>query len=74
MTTAAFNRINPHIARAITAVKTEHCAPPTYAPAERITGRLNCTKCGGRIDFTVEKSGLSSGRCNSAACVRWALQ
>lgn len=74
MTTAAFNRINPHVITALNAVKTQHCPAPTYAPAERVTGRLTCTRCHGRIDYTVEASGLSSGRCQSASCVRWAEQ
>lgn len=74
MTTAAFNRINPHVITALNAVKTQHCPSPTYAPALRITGKLVCTRCRGRIDYSVETSGLSSGRCQSSACVRWALQ
>lgn len=74
MTTAAFNRINPHVITALNVVKTQHCPAPLYAPAQRVTGKLVCTKCKGSIDYSVETSGLSSGRCQSGSCVRWSLQ
>lgn len=74
MTTEAFSRINPHTIRALAAVKGAHCKAPAYAPAARVAAHLVCTKCGGRISYSVETTGLSSGRCSSADCVKWSLQ
>lgn len=74
MTTAAFNRINPHVITALSAVKAQHCPAPNYAPAEPVTAQMKCPKCGSRLNFTVATSGLSSGQCVATSCVRWALQ
>ncbi len=74
MTTAAFARVNPHVIAALCAVKEAHCPAPAYAPAAPVASQMKCPKCGSRLNFTVMTSGLSSGQCVAASCVRWALQ
>lgn len=45
--------------------------------ARRITnsrlrhGQLECPKCGGKIDFSVRKTGHTRGRCRTRDCVTW---
>jgi hypothetical protein len=73
MTTQAFAaRMGPTI-KALAAVKTKHCAPPTYRPAGPVSGHMACPRCGSRLSYTVDADGLSSGRCVAAGCVRWSL-
>jgi len=74
MTTAAFNRINPHVITALSAVKTQYCAPPHFAPAEPVSAQMTCPRCGSRLNFTVSVRGQSDGRCVTADCIRWACQ
>lgn len=74
MTTQAFSQMQPFVLKAITAVKRRHCAEPTYAPPEPVTGQDVCPKCKGRINYTVDTKGVSSGRCVSTSCVKWSLQ
>jgi len=74
VTTAAFNRINPHAIAAINAVKTQHCPAPTYAPAAPVSAQMKCPKCRSPLNYTVSTSGMSSGQCVAPSCVRWALQ
>ena len=71
MTTQRFNALAGPTALAMAAVKGEHCQPPTYRPAQAVSGSVACPKCGGRLQFTVAPSGISTGRCTSAGCVRW---
>lgn len=45
MTTAAFSaNLKPRLT-ALTAVKREHCAPPTYKPAQDIRGKMPNIQC-----------------------------
>ena len=71
MTTAAFSaNLKPRL-KALTAVKREHCAPPTYKPAQDIRGKMVCPKCGGTLTFFVRAvNGLSSGSCSSTCMWR----
>lgn len=71
MTTARFNTLAGPTARAMAAVKGVHCPPPEYRPVQAVAGSIACPKCGGSLKFTVAPSGISTGRCNSAGCVRW---
>ncbi|MEO8391168.1 hypothetical protein [Polaromonas sp.] len=73
MTTAAFNRTAGPIARALNAVKSVHCAPPTYKPVHDVTSTTPCPLCKGTIHYTVRASdGLSTGRCRtSRGCLSW---
>ncbi len=71
MTTPRFNTMAGPTARAMAAVKGEHCQPPTYRPAQAVSGSMPCPRCGGSLKFTVAPSGTSTGRCTSAGCVRW---
>lgn len=74
MTTAAFTALAPHIGRALAEVKKTHCAPPTYRPANALTGHMKCPKCGSRLNFSVTAEGVTSGRCVAGRCVRWSNQ
>lgn len=71
MTTARFNTLTSPTARAMAAVKGEHCPPPTYRPKQAVAGSITCPKCGGSLKFTVAPTGISTGRCSSINCVRW---
>lgn len=71
MTTERFRRLSSATAQAMAAVKSEHCAPPTYRPAQPVNSSMKCRQCGGTLRFTVAASGASTGRCNSINCVRW---
>lgn len=71
MTTATFSRLAGPTARAMAAVRTEHCRPPSYRPAAAVRGTMRC-HCGGILNFTVSPiDGRTSGRCSSAGCIRW---
>lgn len=74
MTTAAFSALAGPTARAIAAVREKHCQPPTYKPDAPVSGRIDCPKCGSRLNFTVTANGHTSGRCVAAACIRWSMQ
>jgi len=72
MTTAAFNRTAGPIARALNAIKSMHCAPPTYKPLENVSSTTPCPLCKGTINYTVRASdGGSTGRCSTARCLSW---
>lgn len=72
MTTATFNaHVGPR-ARALNAIKVQHCAPPAYKPQGDVTGKIPCTKCTGTIKYTVRASdGCTTGRCSTAGCLNW---
>jgi len=74
MTTARFAALAGPTARAIAAVRSQHCQPPTYRPDEPVSAHMNCPKCGSRLNFTVSAEGHTSGRCVAAACIRWSMQ
>lgn len=74
MTTSTFNALAPHIRNALAQVKRTYCAPPAFAPADKVTGHLECPRCKSRLNFTVLTSGLTSGRCTAAACISWSMQ
>ena len=74
MTTEAFNRTNPLVIKALAAVKNEHCRPPSYAPAAPVAAQMQCPRCKSRLNYTVGITGLTSGRCVAAACLKWSLQ
>lgn len=74
MTTATFNALAPHLRAALAQVKRTYCAPPAFAPAEKVSGHLECPRCKSRLNFTVLTSGLTSGRCTAAACISWSMQ
>jgi hypothetical protein len=74
VTTAAFNRMAGPVARALNAVKSAHCQPPSYKPHQNMAGTTPCTMkaCGGTIRYTVRASdGGSAGRCSSSGCLEW---
>ena len=62
------------LSRALATIKTQHCAPPAWRPAERVTSHMRCPRCGSRLNFTVETTGKTSGRCVTAECIRWSDQ
>lgn len=74
MTTARFSALAGPTARAIAAVRNQHCQPPTYRPSAPVSGHMACTKCRSRLNFTVTAEGHTSGRCVAAACIRWSMQ
>lgn len=72
MTTATFNRQAGAIARAMSAVRSQHCQPPSYRPAAPVRASMRCAACGGLLNFTASAiDGRTSGRCSSAGCIRW---
>lgn len=72
MTTASWNAQAGPCARALNVIKTQYCAPPAYKPEADVKGQIACTKCKGRLKFTVlASSGLTTGRCSSAGCLKW---
>lgn len=72
MTTRHFSALASATARAIAAVRTEHCPAPTFRPAATVRGAMRCLKCGGRLTFTASAiHGRTSGRCSSAGCINW---
>lgn len=74
MTTHRFSALTGPTTRAIAAVRSQHCQPPTYRPAEPVSGHMACLKCGSRLNFTVSADGHTSGRCVATACIRWSMQ
>ena len=34
-------------------------------------GSIPCTRCSGRLSFTVLASGISRASCNTGGCIRW---
>ena len=74
MTTSAFPALSPHIGRALAHVKNTHCAPPTYRPADALTGQMQCPRCSSRLNYSVSAEGITSGRCVAARCIRWSNQ
>jgi len=74
MTTAAFSALAGPTARALAEVKNTHCRPPTYRPADALTGQIKCPKCGSRLNFSVSAEGVTSGRCVAGRCIRWSNQ
>ena len=71
MTTKHFSALASATARAMAAVRTEHCPAPSYRPAAPVRASMPCTKCSGALKFTVSAEGRTSGRCSSAGCVTW---
>lgn len=74
MTTARFSALAGPTSRAIATVRSAHCQPPAYRPAEPVASNMNCPKCGSRLNFTVTAEGNTSGRCVAVACIRWSMQ
>lgn len=74
MTDDEFSALVGPTARAIAAVRKEHCKPPTYKPDALVDGHIACPKCGSRLNFRVTADGHTSGRCAAAACVKWSMQ
>lgn len=72
MTTPTFNaHVGPR-ARALNAIKVQHCAPPAYRPNADVKGHTECPKCKGTIKFTVRASdGGTTGKCSTAGCLNW---
>lgn len=72
MTTQHFNsHVGPR-ARALNAIRSVHCAPPAYKPAQNVKGEIACTKCKAPLKFTVPASnGSTTGRCSTAGCLDW---
>lgn len=65
MTTATFNRQAGAIARAVAAVRTAHCPPPTYRPAAAVRASMRCAACGGLLTYTasaIVRAAASIGR------------
>ncbi|CAN7321962.1 hypothetical protein LJR084_001856 [Variovorax sp. LjRoot84] len=72
MTTKHFSALASATARAIAAVRTEHCPAPDFRPAAAVRGSMPCMKCRGRLSFTASAiDGRTSGRCSSSGCIRW---
>ncbi len=65
MTTAQFSQKVGATARAMNAVQQ---FKPSCGEA---TGRIQCPKCGSRLRFNVQCTGISRGICSTAGCVRW---
>lgn len=74
MTTAAFRTLAKPTMQALAEVKRMHCAPPSYKPAEQVTGHMQCPRCRSRINFTVLTTGATSGRCVALGCISWSNQ
>ena len=73
MTTKAFSALAGATARAMAAVRTEHCPAPDYRPAAPVRASMPCPKCAGQLTYTASAiDGRTSGRCSSASCIRWA--
>lgn len=72
MTTPAWNaHVGPR-ARALNVIKQQHCDAQGIGPAAPVSGAIACTKCKGKIKFTVQaRSGLTTGRCSTAGCLTW---
>lgn len=72
MTTPGFGAFSGAVARAIAAVRAQHCQPPTYRPASAVRGTIRCARCGGNLTYTASAiDGRTTGRCSSAGCIRW---
>jgi hypothetical protein len=71
MTTPGFGAISSAVARAMSEVRSQHCKPPTYRPAETQRGSIGCTACRGLLTFTASAvDGRTTGRCSSANCIK----
>lgn len=42
-------------------------------PAETVKASMRCTRCSGSLQYTVSVTGVVTGRCNSAGCLRWVM-
>ncbi|MDP9992029.1 hypothetical protein J2W28_001057 [Variovorax boronicumulans] len=72
MTTPGFGAISSAVARAMSEVRSQHCKPPTYRPAETQRGSIRCPKCGGLVTYTASAiDGRTSGHCSSSGCIKW---
>lgn len=72
MTTPGFGAFSSAVARAMSEVRSQHCKPPTFRPAETARGTIRCTRCGGNLTFTASAiDGRTSGRCSSSGCIKW---
>ena len=71
MTTRHFSALASATARAMAAVRTEHCPAPDYRPAADVGGSMPCPRCRGRLTFKASSSGRTSGKCSSVGCVTW---
>jgi hypothetical protein len=72
MTTSNFRALASHHAQALNTIKTEHCAPPGFKPAQDVRGSIPCPKCRGTLKFSVLASnGASAGRCTTTGCLNW---
>ena len=72
MTTRAYNLLQPFRRAALVAVKTEHCRPPTYKPAQDVKGEMKCPRCSSRLTYYVPAAtGFSNGQCVARCGVEW---
>ncbi|BEP44093.1 hypothetical protein [Variovorax sp. V15] len=72
MTRPGFGAFSSAVARAQAAVRSQHCQPPTFRPAQSERGTIRCTKCGGNLNYTASAiDGRTTGRCSTAGCVTW---
>lgn len=72
MTTAQFRTHASPCAQALNTIKTQHCAPPEFKPAQDVRGSISCPRCKRTLKFTVLASnGSSAGRCTTHGCLNW---
>jgi hypothetical protein len=72
MTTPRFRAISSAVARTMSAVRAQHCQPPTFRPAAPVRDSMRGMACGGLLQYTASAiDGRTSGRCSSAGCIRW---
>ncbi len=72
MTRPSFGAFSSAVARAQAAVRSQHCQPPLFRPAQTKQGTIRCTKCGGNLTYTASAiDGRTTGRCSSVGCVNW---
>ena len=74
MTAASFSALVGPTARAIAAMRNEHCQPPTFKPEAPVSDHIACPKCGSRLNYRVTEDGQTYGRCVAAACIKWSNQ
>lgn len=72
MTTPGFGAFSSAVARAMAEVRSKHCQPPTFRPAETVRGSIRCTRCRGLLTYSASAvDGRTTGRCSSANCIKW---
>lgn len=72
MTTKHFAALASATARAMAAVRTEHCPAPDFRPAADVRASMACPKCKGRLTYSASAiDGRTTGQCSSAGCITW---